>query len=89
MDNDNKARHSAVLHRVGAHDQVLSSTAQRLARAAIRLRTIDLIRDFLEDSVYGKSVEEGIIQRELIELELQYADEEVDRISAAARGPSD
>jgi hypothetical protein len=51
------------------------------------LEAIDLMRDFFEDSVFGKLAEEAIIQRELVELELQYVDDEVHRISATAVGP--
>ncbi len=54
--------------------------ALRLAGAAVQLEEIDLVRSFLEDPLFAKSAEEQIIQRELVELEIQYADDEVERI---------
>jgi hypothetical protein len=87
MDDDNRTHHIAVVHRVPAQDQVDGNPAQRLARAVVRLEAIDLMRDFFEDSAFGKLAEEAIIQRELVELELQYVDDEVHRISATAVGP--
>ncbi len=46
-------------------------TRKRLAKAAARLRNIDLVRNHRNDPDYGKSLEDKIIWRELLELELQ------------------
>jgi hypothetical protein len=66
------------------HDRAVSSAARRLEQSIVRLTQIDLMREFLEDAAFGRSVEERIIRRELIELELQYVDEELERISVAS-----
>jgi hypothetical protein len=54
--------------------------ALRLAQAAVRLEEIELVRSFLEDPLFARSAEEQIIRRELVELEMQYADEELERV---------
>jgi hypothetical protein len=60
------------------------ATDERLLRAFSRLQDIQLVRNHRQDPFFGKSAEERIIWRELIELELQDVDEQIERISAAA-----
>src|SRR5579859_5976107 len=58
-------------------------THERLARAFFRLKDMQLVRKEWEDPSLGKSDEERIIWRELLDLELQDVDEQIERISAA------
>jgi len=58
-------------------------THERLARAFSRLEDMQLVRIEWEDPLLGKSDEERIIWRELLDLELQDVDEQIERISAA------
>lgn len=58
-------------------------TRQRLVRGFSRLQDIQLVRNHRQDPHFGKAVEERIIWRELIELELQDVDEQIERISGA------
>lgn len=60
------------------------STYRRLALAFSRLEDLQLIRSRAGDPLFGKSSEERIIWRELLELELQEVDEQIERITAAA-----
>ena len=57
---------------------------ERLERALSRLQGIQLVRNHRQDRFFGKSAEERIIWRELLDLELQDVDEHIERISAAA-----
>ncbi len=57
---------------------------ERLNRGFSRLQDIQLVRNHRQDPLFGKSIEERIIWRELLELELQEVDEQIERISAAA-----
>ena len=57
---------------------------QRLARAFSGLQVIQLARSLRQDPLLGKFAEERIIWLELLYLELQYIDEQIERISAAA-----
>jgi hypothetical protein len=57
---------------------------QRLDEAAACLDRIEFERAFWDDPNFGKSVEDRLISRELIELELQEADEQMARILDAA-----
>jgi hypothetical protein len=57
---------------------------QRLARAFSGLEVIQLARSLRHDPLLGKLAEERIIWRELLDLELQYIDEEIERISTGA-----
>jgi len=59
-------------------------TRRRLARAFTRLQNIQLVRAHRQDPLFGKSTEERIIWRELLDLELQDVDEQIERILAAA-----
>ena len=53
----------------------------RLAKAAACLERLDEERVVLGDPTLGKSVEERIIWRELLDLELQEFDEQIERLS--------
>ena len=57
---------------------------ERLERALSRLQGIQLVRNHRQDRFFGKSAEERIIWRELLDLELQDVDEHIERISVAA-----
>lgn len=66
------------------HDRVpLSPTCQRLARSFSELQNIQLVRDRREDPRFGRLVEDQIVWRELLDLELQEVDEHIARISAS------
>jgi len=64
-------------------------TRQRIARAFSRLQDIQLVRNQRQDLYFEKPVEERIIWRELLDLELQDVDEQIERISAAAGNGSE
>ena len=57
---------------------------ERLKRAFNRLQGIQLVRNHRQDRFFGKSTEERIIWRELLDLELQDVDEQIERLSTAA-----
>jgi hypothetical protein len=59
------------------------TTHERLDRAFSRLQGIQLVRNHRQDRFFGKSAEERIIWRELLDLELQDVDEQIERKSAA------
>ena len=61
-------------------------TCERLARAFSRLQDIQLVRDFQRDRRLEKTTEDRLIWRELLDLELQEADEKMERLCAAAGG---
>ncbi len=61
-------------------------TRQRLVRAFSRLQDIQLVRNHRQDPLFGKAAEERIIWRELLEFELQDVDEQIERLSEAAKG---
>lgn len=46
-------------------------THRRLAKSFARLRNIELVRNHRSDPEFGKTAEDRIIWRELLELELQ------------------
>jgi len=60
-------------------------SSKRLTDALAVLETIDRQRTNGQDSLLGRVLEEQIIQRELLELELQRIDELIEKLSAAAR----
>jgi hypothetical protein len=66
-----------------------SPTHERLTRAFSRLQHIELARNEREDPRFEQAVEERIIWRELLELELQDVDEQIERISVAAGNGTD
>ncbi len=57
-----------------------SSLQRRLAGAAACLERLDEARTLHGDLRLGKVVEEGIISRELLDLELQAFDQEIERL---------
>ena len=57
------------------------STRQRLVRGFSRLQDIQLVRNHRQDAHFGKILEERIIWRELLELEVQDVDEQIERVS--------
>ena len=59
-------------------------TRQRLAQSFSRLQNIQLVRNHRQDPHFEQSVEERIVWRELLDLELQDVDEQIERISAAS-----
>jgi len=61
------------------------SLPERLAEAAKCLESLDQERAYRGDPTFGQSVEERIVWRELLDLELQDFDEEVERRSDIAR----
>ena len=60
-------------------------SSKRLREAFAVLEAVDRQRTKGQDSLLGKVLEEQIIQRELLELELQRIDELIEKLSAAAR----
>ena len=58
-------------------------TRQRLVRGFSRLQDIQLVRNHRQDPHFEQAVEERIVWRELLELELQDLDEQIERISGA------
>ena len=62
------------------------SLRDRLAEAARLLEHLDRERASFGDPGLGRIIEERIVSRELLDLELQDFDEEVERLSAIARG---
>lgn len=59
-------------------------TRQRLVRGFSRLQDIQLVRNHRQDPLFGKSAEERIVWRELLDLELQDVDEQIERVSAGS-----
>ncbi len=62
-----------------------SSLQKRLAGAAACLERLEGARALHSDPGLGRVVEEGIISRELLDLELQQFDEETNRLSEVAQ----
>lgn len=58
--------------------------SDRLAEAVSWLEYLDRKRVLEGDPHYGKTIEERIIWRELLDLELQQVDEEIERLCANA-----
>lgn len=56
-------------------------TRQRLMRGFSRLQDIQLVRNHRQEPLFGNSVEERIVWRELLDLELQDVDEQIERVS--------
>ena len=57
---------------------------KRLAKAAACLERLDEERIVLSDPNLGKTIEERIIWRELLDLELQEFDEQIERLTDVA-----
>lgn len=64
-----------------------SSLQKRLAGAAACLERLEQARRVRGDPTLGKAVEEGIISRELLDLELQEFDEEIGHLAEVAQNP--
>ena len=62
---------------------------ERLAQAFSRLQDFQVIRSQWQDPHLEKAVEERIIWRELLELELEDLDEQIERIEAAVGNRSE
>ena len=60
------------------------ATDERLHRGFSRLKDIQLVRNHRQDPLFGKSAEERIVWRELLDLELQDVDEQIERVSAGS-----
>jgi hypothetical protein len=56
----------------------------RLEWAVVQLEEIECSRRVLEDPAFGKIAEQRIIDRQLLELEIQHVDEELQRICNCA-----
>jgi hypothetical protein len=65
------------------------STQKRLIGAFTCLELLGLERRLRQDPVFGKDLEESILWRELLELELQEIDEKIGRISDEAGSGQD
>ena len=63
-----------------------SRVQQRLAQGFETLEAIQRERTEMHDLLIGKALEQRIVHRELLELELQDLDEQMDRIRAATAG---
>lgn len=61
-----------------------SAVCQRLLEECMYLERLELHRSALEDSTFGRIIEERIIWRELLDLELQNVDEQIERICETA-----
>ncbi len=66
----------------------ISTTYERLGEARVRLECLDLERSLSGDPLLGKSIEQRIVWRELLDLELQDVDEQIERICAEAQNLS-
>lgn len=60
------------------------SISERLAQSLARISDIDLAREQRNDPAFGKGVEERLVWRELLDLELQALDEQFEKLCAAA-----
>ena len=70
--------------RTGPAEPAVCPTRKRLAEAFAYLEKIERQRACGRASLFARFMEQRIIWRELLELELQDADEQIERISAAA-----
>lgn len=62
---------------------VVSRVRDRLAEGCKTLDALDRERRAEQDPAIGKALEQRIVQRELLELELQDLDDQMDRIREA------
>ena len=74
------------LQRTLASQAPIMSHRDRLAEAARLLEHLDQERISRGDPGLGRIIEERIVSRELLDLEWQDFDEEVERLTATARG---
>lgn len=61
----------------------ISPLRRRLADSFIRLQNIDLLRAQRDDPNYARTLEDRLVWRELIELELQEIDERIAKIAGS------
>ena len=66
----------------------LHTIHERLAEARCHLQCLDRVRSFTGDPRFGKTIEQRIVWRELLDLELQDLDEQIERICESARSLS-
>jgi hypothetical protein len=59
---------------------------QRLEKSVAFLETLALIRSIEGDESFGRAVEGRIVQREVIDLEMQEVDEAIDSICQRSSG---
>ena len=78
----------AVLAEVPVKNTACPTIRERLAEARGRLERLDRERSFCGDPQLGKAVEQRIVWRELLDLELQDIDEQIERICEATRNMS-
>lgn len=64
--------------------RVGTALQSRLEWAVFQLEEIECARRVLEDPAFGKVAERRIIERQLLELEIQHVDEELERICNCA-----
>ena len=57
-------------------------TRERLKRGFSCLKNIQMVRNHRQDPHFGRAVEERIVWRELLDLELQNVDEQIDGITS-------
>jgi hypothetical protein len=63
---------------------VVCPARRRLAEAFVRLQEIDLARAEWNDPQYGQALEDRVVWRELLDLELQDIDERIEEMLATA-----
>lgn len=66
-----------------AMPSMYSYVGARLERGVAFLETLELLREFAGDPVFGAAEESNVISREIIDLELLEADCEIQRICDA------
>jgi len=72
-----------------AADAAPKSTRERLEDGFARLQNIRMVRNHLQNPEFQRDIEDRIVFRELIELELQDVDEKIERIVHAAGGEAE
>jgi hypothetical protein len=70
--------------RKGKTNAVKPAASERLANEFAWLESLDHVRSQRQDPSFAKLVEQRIVGRELIDLELQEVDEQIERICEAA-----
>jgi hypothetical protein len=79
--NMSRKNHICTLNlKVGTTPAPDCPTRQRLSTAFARLQNIQLVRNHRGDPSFGKSAEDRLIWRELLELELHDIDQQIERI---------
>jgi hypothetical protein len=70
------------------NDEGISSIHERLAEGRDRLERLDRERSWSGNPLLGKAIEQRIVWRELLDLELQDFDDQIERTCATARNIS-